>query len=283
MKVHDKGIHICSNLYFHTPSETSQRLYFYPMCCGHYHCDDHYKVQRKNYDSFLLLYLVSGEGYVLVNGQSTTIKAGSAFLLDCYQPHDYGTHSQWEILWVHFDGVMARPFFQTISAAANCRIITPFDPQSIHRSIEKIYAMFHEKGVAHEALVNKYILSVLTDFLGTNSGNAVKKSNVISEELLTYITENIQQPLTLNQLAQRASLSPFYFSRLFKQETGYTPYEYITTARVNAAKFYLKSTNLSIKEITFLCGFTAQSRFCTTFKSKVGATPASYRKSEGLR
>lgn len=282
MKVHDKGVHIRSNLYFHTPSETSQRLYFYPMCCGHYHCDDHYKVQRNHYDSFLLLYVVSGEGYVFVDGQRSSLHAGSAFLLDCYQPHDYGTTSQWEILWVHFDGVMARPYFQAISAAANCRVILPFDPQGVHRCIAKIYTMFHEKGIAHEALSNKYILDALTDFLTASPAKqAVKKNSAISEELLAYIAENIQQPLRLQDLAKRASLSPFYFSRLFKEETGYTPYDYITTARVNAAKFYLKSTDLSIKEITFLCGFTAQSRFCTTFKNKVGATPASYRKSEG--
>lgn len=278
MKVYDSGVLITSNLYFHTPSETGRRLYFYPVCCGHYYCDDGYVVDRPDYNSFLLLYVKKGSGYVVINGRPQPIAEGSAFLLDCYRPHRYGSQTGWEIVWVHFDGQPARSYFETICPTANCRIFTPPDPHNIHRCLAKTFAMFHEKGVVSEPQTNKYIVNALTDFLVTHSG-AEDKASSITEELLSYITENIQQPLTLESLAKRAALSPFYFTRLFKKETGYTPHEYLVTARVNAAKFYLKTTMLPVKEITFLCGFSSESSFCTTFKRVVGTTPVTYRSS----
>ena len=97
------------------------------------------------------------------------------------------------------------------------------------------------------------------------------------EEVLSYISENIDQPLTLESLAQRVSLSPFYFSRVFRKETGYTLREYLINTRINAARFYLRTTELSLKEISYRCGYGSDSTFCTTFKRITGMTPLEYR------
>ncbi len=91
------------------------------------------------------------------------------------------------------------------------------------------------------------------------------------------MNEHLTEPLTLDDLAARASLSPYYFTRLFKKETGFTPHEYLIAMRINSAKFLLKTTSASIKEICFLTGFASESSFCTTFKKWVNATPSSYR------
>ena len=97
------------------------------------------------------------------------------------------------------------------------------------------------------------------------------------EDMVAYINEHLAGPLTLEELASQASLSPFYFSRLFKKETGFTPHGYVITARVNNAKFLLKSSNATIKEICFGTGFTSESSFCTTVKKITGSTPSEYR------
>ena len=97
------------------------------------------------------------------------------------------------------------------------------------------------------------------------------------EEVLSFINEHIDQPLTLESLAQRVSLSSFYFSRVFKRETGYTLREYLLNTRINAARFYLRTTHLSLKEIACRCGYGSDSTFCTTFKRITGMTPLEYR------
>jgi len=72
-------------------------------------------------------------------------------------------------------------------------------------------------------------------------------------------------------------MSPYHFCRVFKQKTGFTPHQYLLNARVNAAKFFLKTTDLPNKSIIVRCGFNSESGFCTVFKRLTGRTPRQYR------
>ncbi|MDR3338275.1 MAG: AraC family transcriptional regulator [Treponema sp.] len=277
MRVHEKGVLPESNLYFHTPSETDRKLLLIPSSCGHYFCNDTYHVARVDYGNFLLLFVKTGNGYVYVDGRKTILSENDAFLLDCYHQHSYGSLSSlMEILWIHFGGAMARSYFDVIARGANCAVLSPRDPQNVYNNIYNIYEQFHEKKFANDVLNNKYIVNLLTEFLLGNSLVPDRK-NAIREDLLAYITENIQLPLRLEDLAARVALSPYYFTRQFKKETGYTPHQYLLVARINAAKHFLKNTTLSNKEIAFACGFSSESGFCIAFKRMVKTSPMTYR------
>ena len=86
-----------------------------------------------------------------------------------------------------------------------------------------------------------------------------------------------QKVAKMEMLSEKACLSPFYFTRVFTKETGMTPYQYLLSTRISAAKFLLKSTSVSIKEIACRCGFTSSSGFCTAFKKWENLTPKEYR------
>ena len=102
-------------------------------------------------------------------------------------------------------------------------------------------------------------------------------SGGIIEDTIAYINNHLTEILSLNDLASQASLSPFYFSRLFKKETGFSPHEYVILSRINNAKYLLNFPELSIKDVCFKTGFSSESSFCTTFKKSVGMTPSEYR------
>ena len=91
MNVHETGVLDASNIYFHNPSELAQRLYFFPLCTGHYYCTERYLVQRQQYDSYLFLYVKRGSGFVAVGHKRVKLAQGSLALVDCYAPHTYGT------------------------------------------------------------------------------------------------------------------------------------------------------------------------------------------------
>ena len=274
MQAIGKGIMPDSPLYFYTPSNLAKEMYFYPLCTGRYHCDKNYIVRRHNYDSYLLLYVIQGRGYAECSGQPRhSVRTGEFALLDCYHPHCYGSESGWDILWVHFDGPLARQFFSAISALL---VLRSRNTDRTVRTMCQLFNMFHEHYKIDEALFNKYLTDILTDFLASAKPEGTSASSLM-EEVRTYISDHPQENLPLDLLAERANLSPYYFIRLFKRETGYTPHEYLILVRINTAKFYLKTTNLSVKDIAYSVGFSSESSFCTSFKKMEGCTPNEYR------
>ena len=95
---------------------------------------------------------------------------------------------------------------------------------------------------------------------------------------IVHMQKYFATSIKVNQLAQIANLSVYHFSRLFKTETGYAPYEYLIMLRINEAKYYLKNTILPIKEIAFSVGFHSESSFVTSFKQHTTYTPSQFRK-----
>lgn len=273
MQAIGKGIMPNSSIYFYTPGALAKSMYFYPICTGKYHCDKNYIVKRRNYDSFLLIYVLRGKGYVECPAERLAVKSGEFILIDCYKPHCYGSEDGWDILWIHFDGPMARQFFNTISPTP---VLHSKEPDSTVRNMYRVFNAFHEHSKIEEPLLNKYLTNILTGFL-ISSGPRTSSSSAMMEEIRSYISDHPQMTLSLEELADRANLSPYYFLRLFKKEIGYTPHEYLIMVRINTAKFYLKTTSLSVKDIAYSIGFSSESSFCTSFKKAVGCTPNEYR------
>ena len=98
-------------------------------------------------------------------------------------------------------------------------------------------------------------------------------------QALAYINENFHRSnLKIAEIATVVGISPYYFSRLFRQSTRLSPHEYLTQRRLEVAKQLLRKTDLPIVEISAEVGFNSQSHFITLFRKQVGTTPLKYRK-----
>lgn len=94
--------------------------------------------------------------------------------------------------------------------------------------------------------------------------------------LINYINANYTEDLTLEQMAAYIGFSKYHFSRLFKQHTNTTFYDYLCRKRVQAAQALL-TTDLSITEIAFQTGFNNLTTFCRCFKKYADCSPTRYR------
>lgn len=118
----------------------------------------------------------------------------------------------------------------------------------------------------------------------TSEGIARKGSGTLYnqhaiEETLSYIATHLSEPLPVAQLAAMALMSEYYYIRVFRQVTGYTPHTYIVNARMHAAKYMLLTGDATLKEICAACGFSSTSAFCASFKKRFGVTPLTFRAS----
>lgn len=266
-----------SEYFTYSPSVTAKHTFFYPIAAGLFFYENGYRLHRNSYDSFLLMYIRSGTLTVNYQDKEQSVPVGSFILLDCYEPHGYHTDSGWECLWVHFDGPMARAYYRLVTSHLS-NIFTLSEPLPVIYKMQQIYDTFKNGAIIREALLSKQLTDILTAFLLFNpvQASAYNHSEAI-EESIAYINEHFADNITVEQLAGRAMISPYYFIRIFKSETGFTPHEYIVSVRINTAKYLLKNTRLTIKNIGFQTGFSCESVFCSAFKKNTGMTPAAFR------
>lgn len=92
-----------------------------------------------------------------------------------------------------------------------------------------------------------------------------------------YIEEHFEEKLSINELADRFSVSPRSFLRRFKKATANTPLEYIQRVKIEAAKKLLESTIQNIQEVMFGVGYNDEKAFRNTFKKYTGLSPLAYR------
>lgn len=102
-------------------------------------------------------------------------------------------------------------------------------------------------------------------------------SRLTIKTILEYIDQNIDQNLSLIDLASVAQMSASHFSRLFKQSIGQSPHQYLNQCRIEKAKKLLTQPSASISDISQQLGFSDQSQFTNLFKKSVGITPKHYR------
>lgn len=95
---------------------------------------------------------------------------------------------------------------------------------------------------------------------------------------LDYIESALEQPLGIEEIANVAGLSPVYFARAFREQTGVPPHQYVLERRVARAKTLLSTSDLPLVDVALCTGFSSQSHFSTAFKRLVGTTPGDYRR-----
>lgn len=94
-------------------------------------------------------------------------------------------------------------------------------------------------------------------------------------EILEYINKNLNEELSIDAIASKYYISRYYLMHKFKQQTGYTLYNYVLQKRLIMAKALLK-TNMPLYEICTECGFNDYSSFVKAFKKMFGTSPGKY-------
>ena len=98
------------------------------------------------------------------------------------------------------------------------------------------------------------------------------------KNVLTFIRDNYDKQICLEDMANAAGMSSKYFCYFFRDMTRKTPIEYLNSYRIEKASRKLINSDMSVTDIAYSCGFNDLSYFIKTFKSTKGVTPAKFRK-----
>ncbi len=124
-------------------------------------------------------------------------------------------------------------------------------------------------------LVEKYTVAA-SKKLDYRGGLPIRQLHKVED----YVGEHLAEDISVEVLAEQVELSPYHFSRVFKQATGLSPLQFVTRERITRAQQLIRETSRSLIEVALEVGYTSPSHFAQVFRRIVGVTPTEFR--EGL-
>jgi two-component system response regulator YesN len=136
-------------------------------------------------------------------------------------------------------------------------------------------------GAGSMEALKEWFLNKILEACRNIAGKREEKSNSIIETAQKYIRENYSKDISLDDVSKEVNISPYYFSKIFKEGTGEGFVEYLTNIRIEKAKELLSTTEFSMREICSMCGYSDPNYFSRSFKKKLGISPTEYKVGKG--
>lgn len=217
---------------------------------------------------YLLHLIIKGKGEFERGGETRKLGAGEAFWIfpDEVTVYRADEKEPWEYCWIAFNG--------------------SFAPELVKRTVDRFYTSYKKSGLlALQAAINGkttdsvQLLNVLFSVLSAVQDRPEREQSEtdVVAEAVRYLENGYFEEIDVARLAASFGYSRAYFSTLFAQKTGESPYRFLTRLRIEKAKEYLKSNRLSVEEIAYSVGFSSLVRFSELFKKYTGASPSQYR------
>lgn len=263
----------------------AEHQYVEHIHAGVFEMDTDYSTHRSHgTDDWLLIYTATGAGRVTGTGEPAVVREGQAVLYAPHQPQDYATaqeEGRWKLLWSHFRppphwlGLLQWPALTP--GVGGIRIEdTRLRNKTEAALIECIEATrsIEPDAIAFAFNAFERALLLLQRACGTVLDARIRKG-------IDYMTQHVERPFSLSDLAKACGLSPSRTAHLFRAQTGLPPAQYMERLRMQRAVSLLKATQWSIKEIAAACGYADPFYFSARFKKNHGRSPKAYRMVNG--
>lgn len=237
--------------------------------------DPNYNIYRKSSEIYVVEYITDGEGMVLYEGKEYKLKKGDSYILPAGKEHRYYSDKKnpWTKKWFNVSGVLCEKLLSAYKIEnkicfSNARIGSLFDEFFNYCSENTDIRSVNEFGAV--------IFHRIVQRLAASTQN--NPQNTEAYRIKNYIDRNIYEKINASSVADYCGFSVSQLGRIFKSEYGETVYSYILNRKIETAKYLLKNSRLSIKEISDTLKFTDEHYFCNIFKNKCGITPGEYRR-----
>lgn len=240
-----------------------------------------YFTSRSEVDSCMLIYTISGQGRMKAGNMDFTLKKGSICLVDCNNPHYYHTDADhWAHFVLHFTGAAA-PVLLSSLMEKGAFLCEDRDYPYMLSNLERIVRVYMAVSRNRDLEINYLLTKIITDLTLLKSKTTDRpdpKSEDAVRGAVSYMKENLQNPIRLDDIASSVHLSKYYFSHEFLLYTGYSPIDYLILLRIERAKILLRTTDYTIGEIADMVGYPNEQHFSKIFKARTGMAPGRYRK-----
>ncbi|MDB9998223.1 AraC family transcriptional regulator [bacterium] len=240
-----------------------------------------------------ITYIIKGNGLAFIGNKTIEFGPGQAFLLGPYLPHNFiGTDEEGIVLERECWGLQfTTEWLYSIKESAALQRL--FNAMSFGINLGQLRALEHQ---AFSSIVGDDPLRSIGSFfnlmamiaerpdlvtVSTNSAYSNVMSKKLSqrmERVSKHIQANYQRAITLNEIADIASMTEQSFSRWFRQTSGLTFIDYLMQLRTTVASHLLINTSKPMTEVATESGFNSSSSFNRAFLKIKGCSPREFRK-----
>ena len=267
----------------HTPGEFAKKNLLYVQEVGRLKSLQPHKSQREKLDSFLILGILSGEGIITIDDRGYEVKEGMCALIDCmnYYAHESSADKPWELIWVHFNGIIAKAYYDLFMDKNNQgNIFKPDNIKDIQDLITELMEFQKEKDLKSELscgnilseILNNCLFSVMRKEEDNNNENRLKY-----KEIREYVNEHYQDSNLVDLFIDKYDIKDTQLKRGFQGAYGITLENYILNRRFTAAKELLRFTAKPLREIIEESGIKNEDLFKTLFLDGEGMSAEEYR------
>jgi AraC-like DNA-binding protein len=251
---------------------------------GYYpHAKYHYRERIEGCNENILIYCEDGKGWVKHNETIYSLSRNQAFIIPAHEAHAFGADHAvpWNIYWFHFCGENISMFSNIMGQIIRVEESDKSRYSDRFQLFEEMYQNL-ETGYFPENL--EYVSICLIHFLASlkyiNQFREIKKTKKIDviQKSILFMKDNLENKITLDDIAHQAGYSTPYFGVFFAKKTSYTPMEYYNQLKIQRACSYLQFSDMKIKEIAFRLGYYDPFHFSKAFRQEMGIIPKEYRK-----
>lgn len=241
---------------------------------------------RRSEDACLFQYTLGGFGEIKFGGTTYPLRKGQAFFVRIPGDHHYylpAYSDGWEFFWIMVAGELANRIAAQVLEQYG--IIHSFTPDA---RVIKMLAGGYElakgehirDGLQASMIAYEFTFELLRSIKGLH-GTANTRTKRI-REAMTFIDQHFGDPISVDDIAERSGLSKYHFMHRFREQTGYTPVQYLTKVRIENAARLLQLSDRTIDEIAHQVGYANGNYFCKIFRKYVGCSPGTFRKGDTI-
>jgi AraC family transcriptional regulator len=154
---------------------------------------------------------------------------------------------------------------------------------AINQIIQRLFFLFSEDHPSKDVFVDFMLKELIIRIIRANykeiyTEQALQLSgNNRIAFVINYIRKNLDKPLSIRELSNKAYMSESHFHRVFKNELGISPVDFINNERIKLATRLLADPKITVKEVYMRCGFDSRSYFNRMFRKKQQLSPTQYQ------
>lgn len=241
---------------------------------------------------YLFHYVISGTGVLRADDAKGItkvyqIKSGQGFMIFPGQITTYTADQKlpWEYVWLEFDGLRVKEAIE-IAGISLDQPVYHAKLKDLREDMmnEMLYIAHHKDASPFHLIGHLYLfmdyLTRSVAFLNMPKGS--KLQDFYMKEALSFIEQNFQNDISVEDIASTCGLNRSYFGKIFKNAVGKSPQEFLLNYRMIKATELLKLTQLSVGDISIAVGYANQLHFSRAFKNIYGISPREWRKQNRL-